>query len=383
MSNGIFLLRGDELVEMRQQPYDSEGVLQTLLEKYPHLLAGEQADGVRRRWLLVKREAGVPVHEGGAARWSLDHLFVDQDAVPTLVEVKRSDDTRIRREVVGQMLDYAANGVVFWPAERLRSDFESRCVREHREPQEVFNESLGEDVDAEGFWDAVEQNLRSGRVRLVFLADEIPPELRRVIEFLNERMTPTEVIGIEVRQYVGEENLKTLVPRVVGQTEEARIQKVRTPGSVVDVDWEHYEKSLSPDRYALTRELFDRIERAVAERGLPWTPVLRRGHLGFQRPQGYGVVGLDLFRDKPIEFWIKLPLPPDELRALGHRIDDPYPELASHWDSVHKQWEWEIQANLPPPEVGPAIDLTARYQPASGSMPIPKAEGPGLSETPV
>ena len=29
---------------------------------------------------------------------------------PTLVEVKRSSDTRIRREVVGQMLDYAANG---------------------------------------------------------------------------------------------------------------------------------------------------------------------------------------------------------------------------------------------------------------------------------
>jgi hypothetical protein len=39
--------------------------------------------------------------------------------VPTLVEVKRSDDTRIRREVVGQMLDYAANGVVYWPGEVL------------------------------------------------------------------------------------------------------------------------------------------------------------------------------------------------------------------------------------------------------------------------
>ena len=49
--------------------------------------------------------------------------------MPTLVEVKRSDDTRIRREVVGQMLDYAANGVVYWPAERLRADFESRCAK--------------------------------------------------------------------------------------------------------------------------------------------------------------------------------------------------------------------------------------------------------------
>ncbi len=104
MSDGIFLLRGDELVEMRQRPYDSENVLQTLLERYPNLLAGEQMGQRPLRWLLVNREAGVPAYEGGGGRWSLDHLFVDQDAVPTLVEVKRSDDTRIRREVVGQML---------------------------------------------------------------------------------------------------------------------------------------------------------------------------------------------------------------------------------------------------------------------------------------
>ncbi|MFI0718271.1 hypothetical protein [Streptomyces sp. NPDC021224] len=37
----------------------------------------------------------------------MDHLFVDADAVPTLVKVNRAADTRIRREVVGQMLDYA------------------------------------------------------------------------------------------------------------------------------------------------------------------------------------------------------------------------------------------------------------------------------------
>ena len=59
-------------------------------------------------------------------RWSLDHLFVDQDAIPTFVEVKRSSDTRLRRQVVGQMLDYAANASAYWDAGRLRSSFESR-----------------------------------------------------------------------------------------------------------------------------------------------------------------------------------------------------------------------------------------------------------------
>ena len=50
----------------------------------------------------------------GVERWSVDHLLLDQDAIPTLVEVKRSSDSRIRREVVGQMLDYAANAVTYW-----------------------------------------------------------------------------------------------------------------------------------------------------------------------------------------------------------------------------------------------------------------------------
>lgn len=123
MSGGIFLLNGEELAAMHEQPYDSEDLLQTVLARYPELLAGEAAGtSVSQRWPLVKGEVGVPDTATSGSRWSLDHLFIDQQAVPTLVEVKRSDDTRIRREVVGQMLDYAANRIVYWPAERLRSD---------------------------------------------------------------------------------------------------------------------------------------------------------------------------------------------------------------------------------------------------------------------
>ena len=73
-----------------------------------------------RRWLLVRREMGVPAEEGGGSVGSLDHLYLDQDGIPTFVECKRAADTRSRREVVAQMLDYAANGTEYWPMERLR-----------------------------------------------------------------------------------------------------------------------------------------------------------------------------------------------------------------------------------------------------------------------
>ena len=114
-SGRIFLVQEDNTLQtLAEQPYTSEDLLQTLLEKYPDLLAGDQiAPSAPRRWLLVSREFGVPGEEEGANRWALDHLFLDQDGIPTLVEVKRSSDTRIRREVVGQMLDYAANAVTY------------------------------------------------------------------------------------------------------------------------------------------------------------------------------------------------------------------------------------------------------------------------------
>ncbi|MDP9378706.1 MAG: hypothetical protein M3Q29_00895, partial [Chloroflexota bacterium] len=176
------------------------------------------------RWLLISRERGVPAEEGGGYRWSVDHLFLDQDAVPTIVEVKRSSDTRIRREVVGQMLDYAANAVVYWPVETIRAEFEAN----HEDPQQIIAEFLsGTETDEEEFWQKVKTNLQAGKVRLVFVADKIPQELRRVVEFLNQQMDPAEVLAVEIKQYVGG-TLRTLVPRVIGQTVEAQQKKSST-----------------------------------------------------------------------------------------------------------------------------------------------------------
>lgn len=356
---------------MREQPYDSEELLQRWLARYPDLLAGDQLAGSPRRWLLVKREAGIPDREAGGSRWSLDHLFIDQEAVPTLVEVKRSDDTRIRREVVGQMLDYAANGVVYWPAERLRADFEARCAQQGEDAEEVFRDSLGDDLEPEWFWGEVEQNLRSGRIRLVFVSDIIPPELRRVIEFLNERMSPTEVVGVEIKQYVGMDNLTTFVPRVVGQTEQARAQK--HGGRRTGVNLDYYQERLQPDRFALVRSLFERIDRAVGERGLTWVPVLTSASFSFQRPGGYACAGVEVRQHAPVEFWIKLPLAPDALRRLGHDVSDPYPQLQSRWNENRRQWLWSISNLEAIPDIMPAVELTSRYQPSNGPMPIPSS----------
>lgn len=214
-------------MEMVEKPYDTEAVLQQLLAEHPSLLGGDQLAGAApRRWLLVTREASIPL-EGSTARGYLDHLFLDQDGVPTLIEVKRSSDMRIRREVVGQMLDYAANGLVYWTVDLLREMLESTCRASGASPADALQAVIDPDAGEDGFWESVKTNLQAGRVRLVFVADVIPPELRRIIEFLNGQMDPAEVMGVEVRQYVGGD-VTTLVPRVVGMTAKAEQTKGTT-----------------------------------------------------------------------------------------------------------------------------------------------------------
>lgn len=227
MTDTIFLITDDGLSEMSLEPYDSEDLLQELLAEHPSVLSGVHADPIAgQAWLLVAREAGVPDVDGGSDRWSLDHLFLDQDGIPTLIEVKRSSDTRIRREVVGQMLDYAANCVAYWPLEKVQQFFEATVADSGQglDAEAVLEGFLRSDQSPEDFWQAVKTNLQAGRIRMVFVSDEIPKELQRIVEFLNEQMDPAEVLAIEVRQYVGD-GLQTLVPRLIGRTAIAESRK--------------------------------------------------------------------------------------------------------------------------------------------------------------
>jgi hypothetical protein len=230
MSDSIFLVGDDgSLTEAPSMAYDAEAELQELLEANVHLLPGAQINRENpRRWLLIRREAGVPNREGGGGWWSIDHLAVDQDAVPTFVEVKRASDTRSRREVVAQMLDYAANGSVFWTQEQLRSWFEGGNPEGAVERLVSWLDPSEEEPEAraDGFWQAVGTNLKEGRIRLIFVADEIPTSLQRLVEFLNEQMPRVEVLALEIRQYrAAGSGSGALVPRLVGQTTRAQAAK--------------------------------------------------------------------------------------------------------------------------------------------------------------
>ena len=127
--------------QLELSPFAKEDDLQALLANNPEILG--VIDEEPRKFLLVRREMSVPDAEGPRGRWSVDHLFLHTEGVPTLVETKRSSDTRLRREMVGQMLDYAANGLTYWPTGTIGEMFEARCEQEDSDADEVISRFAG------------------------------------------------------------------------------------------------------------------------------------------------------------------------------------------------------------------------------------------------
>jgi hypothetical protein len=126
------------------------------------------------------------------------------------------------------MLDYAANAIIHWPVSYMRERFAVTCKERGIDPEVLLAQFLGPDADSNQFWDTADRNLREGNIRLLFVADEIPTELQRIVEFLNKQTVRTEVLAIEIKQFLGA-GLKGLVPRVIGQTVEAQEKKSPRP----------------------------------------------------------------------------------------------------------------------------------------------------------
>jgi hypothetical protein len=55
---------------------------------------------------------------------------------------------------------------------------------------------MDDNTDEEKFWQKVKENIGEGRIRMLFVADEIPRELKTIIEFLNIQMNKSEVLGV-------------------------------------------------------------------------------------------------------------------------------------------------------------------------------------------
>ena len=228
-------------VAMKPAAPPDEETLEELIEHNPEIVA--EKDG---ELLLVRRQKGVPDTEGGSNRWALDLLFVTREAVPVLIEVKQASNSELRRQVVGQLLDYAANGTAHWPPGEIQRAFETNC-NDLKEESEIVLERFLDGMNQEDFWHRVDENLAAGKVRLVVAADAIPSELARVVEFLNDQMRLAEVRAVELRWFESTDGRRTLAPRTIGFTEQAHAERAHAKPTVSPEQWIDAYYGKAPD----------------------------------------------------------------------------------------------------------------------------------------
>jgi len=227
--------------EPKVTAYTDERALQALLRASPSLLPRGH-DG-----MAVAAEFQVP------GTGPADLIAVDPTGNIVVVECKLHANPEIRRHVVGQVFAYAAG---LWELSYEEFDREF-TARTGKPVAEQLASVAGQEWDEETFRASLSASLRDGRFRLVIAVDEITPELKRIILFLNERTaSQLEVVALELG-YVADEGVEILLPAVYG--EESAQSKTHGAG------WDRTEEALfaelrrrcTPEGVSAFRRLFD------------------------------------------------------------------------------------------------------------------------------
>lgn len=162
------------------QKYD-ERWLQRLIMRHPNLLPIDEIEPGLVPAIPVCVE--VPTPSG-----FLDNLLVTPDGDLILVECKLWRNPEARREVVGQIIDYAKD-IAAWSYE----DLEAAIRRAPRPPEQggrlerlLDAVSPSFEIDEARFVDAVSRNLRLGRFLLLIVGDGIQEGVEGIARFLQQ-----------------------------------------------------------------------------------------------------------------------------------------------------------------------------------------------------
>ena len=164
--------------------FPDEATLRDLIQKTPEMLPLAGTPGL----LILGTE--VLLGSGYA-----DFVGVETSGRPVIIEVKLAKNHEARRAVVAQILAYAAS-LHGMTREQLEGRFgDGLQNRGYPTLLDAVNSAQEEVFDAEGFTAALEENLREGRFRLVFVLDSVPRELMTLVAYL-EHVTDKLVIDL-------------------------------------------------------------------------------------------------------------------------------------------------------------------------------------------
>jgi len=211
----ILLIDGGTVTPLNETKFTEEGKLQDYLEEYPTLIPLADIVEGASTLICIGREVG-------AGSGSIDLLCIDKDSLLTIVETKLRRNREARREVMGQIIEYASY-VSQWTADDVYRIANEYFAKSDKAPEsykgktlgEIMKEIVGDEFSDEDFRTKIGQNLRDGRVRLVIAVDELIEPLRATVTFLNSHSN-FDILLLQVTDFEESKDKKVLVPLLFG-----------------------------------------------------------------------------------------------------------------------------------------------------------------------
>lgn len=249
---GIWTEDDDGWTLSRPSGFPDEATLHGLIEQAPEMLPLSGAPQL----LILGRE--VPLGSGFA-----DLVGVETSGRPVIIEVKLAQNNEARRAVVSQILAYAASlhGTT-------REHFEGRFgnnlkARGHDSLKDAVSATEGGAFDVDEFTDSLEEHLREGRFRLVFVLDSVPPELMTLVAYL-EHVTDKLVIDLVAVNAFDISGSSVVLPqRVTPERHEVTVERTRRQDSGTRYpESERFEATISAARDGSQARLHRLVEWA-------------------------------------------------------------------------------------------------------------------------
>jgi hypothetical protein len=208
MSDGVVVMADGRPRVLQRAGHRSDDLLRGLLDHRPDLLLGPPGPADQRRLLLVTRQmTGARPSSSGIP--ALERVYVDSDAVPLLVELHEAAHARAG-DVLLRLLDRVAVELPHCGGGRLRGL--ARSTHGDHDEADLLARTLGWSGGPDAFWQRVEANLSRDRVRIVIVADRLPDDLARMVDFLDGQLRDVEIRAVEISLY-GSGQVQALVPR--------------------------------------------------------------------------------------------------------------------------------------------------------------------------
>jgi hypothetical protein len=305
----------------------SEADIQALIHRHPSCLPIAEIDPLF---------AGpVPVcTELNTRAGPIDNFMVTPSGLPVLVECKLWRNPEGRREVVGQILDYAKE-LTRWSSSDLQREASRRLGR----PGNVLLElvwAAGHRVDEADFNDALTSNLRRGRFLLLIIGDGIREGVEAIAEYLQVHAGLHFTLGlVELPIYTLPTGERLFIPRILAKTLVVRRNVVATPDgyTIADEAARNEEPSIAaPDptlepRLSFLRELVGGFRFSDPDQPPPKpTP---KGYLFLPMPAPSGGCWINVsVKPEQVGIWIV-----GNKNTLGDRA---IKRLAEDWDELRE-----------------------------------------------